>query len=79
MFPGEQFYRSFQKPLSLMSFLVKMHSEPGDTVSDFFCGTGTTAVAAAMAGRYYVVCDYDPNAISITQNRLEKLCNEKFS
>lgn len=78
-YPGEPFFRPFQKPLSLMTFLVKTFSKPNDTVSDFFCGTGTTAVASILEGRNFVVCDIDPDAISITQKRVFVLLDEKIS
>ena len=43
-----------QKPISLMSELVADFTEPGDLVLDAFAGSGTTGVAARMAGRRFV-------------------------
>ena len=36
-----------QKPLGILERIVRVHSNPGDTVLDFFAGSGTTGVAAA--------------------------------
>ena len=40
-----------EKPVSLMSKLVQLCSEPGEIVLDPFAGSGTTLVAAKSAGR----------------------------
>jgi len=34
-----------QKPLGILERIVRVHSNPGDTVLDFFAGSGTTGVA----------------------------------
>ncbi|MFZ0915148.1 MAG: site-specific DNA-methyltransferase [Candidatus Korobacteraceae bacterium] len=41
-------------PLELPKRLIKMLSDPGDTVLDCFMGSGTTAVAALKTGRQYI-------------------------
>ena len=40
-----------QKPLALMRVVVEYSSNPGDVVLDPFAGSGTTLMAARMAGR----------------------------
>ena len=59
-----------QKPRKLLERIVTASTNPGDMVADFFCGTGTTAVAAAGLGRRYLAVDSNPEAISITRERL---------
>lgn len=59
-----------QKPLALLRFLVKCHSEPGDLVGDFFCGSGTTLLAAAMEGRRAFGCDISADAVRLAHTRL---------
>lgn len=59
-----------QKPLALLERIVRASSDPGDTVADFFCGSGTTLVAAGRLGRVPLGCDIAPDAIAITRNRL---------
>ena len=48
-----------QKPLALMSYLLKTYSNPGDTVLDFAMGSGTTGVACMVHGRKFIGCDSD--------------------
>lgn len=59
-----------QKPLGLLERIVKVHTEPGDVVLDFFAGSGTTGEAAAKHGRGFVLIDDNPDAIAIMQARL---------
>ncbi len=59
-----------QKPLGILSRIVKIHSQPGDVVLDFFAGSGTTGVAAARHGRGFVLVDDNPEAVRIAARRL---------
>jgi len=52
--------RSGAFPFELAYRLVVMFSLIGDTVLDPFWGTGTTALAAAAAGRHSLGCEIDP-------------------
>jgi site-specific DNA-methyltransferase (adenine-specific) len=62
-----------QKPLAILTRIVLASSRPGDTVLDFFAGSGTTGVAAAQEGRCFVLIDSSPEAIRITRARLDGL------
>jgi site-specific DNA-methyltransferase (adenine-specific) len=62
-----------QKPLAVLSRIVRASSRPDDAVLDFFAGSGTTGVAAAQAGRSFVLVDSSAEAISITRARLDRL------
>ena len=62
-----------QKPLRLLERIIVASSHPGDLVADFFCGSGTTAVAAARLGRRHLSVDSNPEAIRITEARLATL------
>lgn len=59
-----------QKPLALLERIIAASSQPGDLVADFFCGSGTTLVAAAQMGRRYLGCDVLPDAVEIARRRL---------
>lgn len=59
-----------QKPLSLLERIVSASSSAGDLVGDFFCGSGTTLVAARNAGRRYIGCDQAAQAVQIARRRL---------
>jgi site-specific DNA-methyltransferase (adenine-specific) len=59
-----------QKPLGVLERIIKVHTEPGDTVLDFFAGSGTTGEAAARLGRGFVLIDEHPDAIVTMRSRL---------
>jgi site-specific DNA-methyltransferase (adenine-specific) len=61
-----------QKPLGIMERIVRVHSNPGDTVLDFFAGSGTTGEAAAKHGRSFILVDESPAAIDVMKKRLER-------
>lgn len=43
-----------QKPLSLISYLIKTYTDPGDIVLDSCMGAGTTGVACVETGRNFI-------------------------
>jgi len=59
-----------QKPLKLLNRIIRVHSNPGDMVLDFFAGSGTTGVAAALAQRNYMLVDSSEAAVRIMADRL---------
>jgi site-specific DNA-methyltransferase (adenine-specific) len=63
-----------QKPLGVLERIVKVHSEPGDVVLDFFAGSGTTGEAAARHDRHFVLIDDHPDAIKTMTHRLAAFC-----
>ena len=59
-----------QKPLKLVDRIVRVHSDEGDTVLDFFAGSGTAGEAAAKNGRRFILVDENPEAIATMKTRL---------
>jgi site-specific DNA-methyltransferase (adenine-specific) len=59
-----------QKPLGIVSRIVRVHSRPGDVVLDFFAGSGTTGEAAAKCGRGFVLVDSSAEAMRVAARRL---------
>ncbi|MEO6802576.1 MAG: site-specific DNA-methyltransferase [Granulicella sp.] len=61
-----------QKPLGILERIVRVHSNPGDTVLDFFAGSGTTGEAAAKNKRRFILVDQSSEAVSVMENRLAR-------
>lgn len=59
-----------QKPLGVLERIVRVHSNPGETVLDFFAGSGTTGEAAAKNGRRFILIDESPEAVKVMKRRL---------
>jgi site-specific DNA-methyltransferase (adenine-specific) len=63
-----------QKPLTLLSRIVKASTLKGDIILDPFNGGGTTAVAAAQAeNRFYIGIEIDRDYCGLTKEKLLKL------
>ena len=60
-----------QKPLGVLERIVRVHSNPGDVVLDFFAGSGTTGEAAAKNGRSFLMVDESAVAIAVMEKRLQ--------
>jgi site-specific DNA-methyltransferase (adenine-specific) len=60
-----------QKPLGVLERIVRVHSNAGETVMDFFAGSGTTGEAAAKHGRSFVLVDESAAAVKIMEKRLK--------
>lgn len=61
-----------QKPEGVLRRIIAASSRPGDTVLDFFAGSGTTGAAAQTLGRRFVLVDSNPEAIEVMRRRFAK-------
>ena len=59
-----------QKPLGILNRIVKVHSSPGDTLLDFFAGSGTIGESAALHNCSSILIDNNISAIPIIMERL---------
>ena len=60
-----------QKPKTLIERIIKASSNEGDTVADYYLGSGITAVVCKELNRNFIGCDINPKAIEITNARLD--------
>lgn len=61
-----------QKPLGLLSHLIRTATRTGDIVLDPFAGSGSTAVAALACGRRCVLIEREPSALALIRDRLDE-------
>ena len=59
-----------QKPEALLERIIKVSSNDGQLVADFFCGSGTTLAVAEKLGRRWIGCDLGRWGIHVTRKRL---------
>jgi site-specific DNA-methyltransferase (adenine-specific) len=59
-----------QKPLAIVQRIVRVHSNPGDLLLDFFAGSGTLGEAAVRNARSAVLIDDNPEAMAVMTRRL---------
>ncbi len=65
-----------QKPLSLYSQIIESTTKPGDSVLDPFAGSGTTAHAALLSGRKFLLIEQSANYVKLISDRLKPVWQE---
>ena len=59
-----------QKPIGILRRIIQASSKKGDTVLDFFAGSGTTGFVANDLGRRFILVDQNSESIEVIKNRL---------
>jgi len=59
-----------QKPETLLERILKVSSNEGDIIADFFCGSGTTLAVAEKLNRKWIGSDLGKFAIHTTRKRM---------
>jgi site-specific DNA-methyltransferase (adenine-specific) len=59
-----------QKPVSLLSYLIKTYTKEGDLVLDFTMGSGSTGVACQNTGRKFIGIELDEDYFKIAKERM---------
>lgn len=60
-----------EKPVTLLEWLVKTYTNPGDTVLDNCMGSGSTGVACVNTGRRFIGMELDEGYFNIASRRIE--------
>ena len=61
-----------QKPIGILRRIIQASSKPGDTVLDFFAGSGTTGFVANELDRRFILIDQNSESIEVIKDRLPK-------
>jgi modification methylase len=61
-----------QKPIKLITEIVKSSTNPGDTIFDPFMGSGTTGVACVQTGRKFIGIEIDTGYFEIAVKRIKE-------
>lgn len=62
-----------QKPRGILDRIVKVHSQPGNLLLDFFAGSGSFGEAAVELGRHCILVDENPGALSVMEKRFAEI------
>jgi site-specific DNA-methyltransferase (adenine-specific) len=62
-----------QKPIEVISELVKIHSNENDIILDCFMGSATTAVAAELHNRKWIGFELETEYIELANKRLDSI------
>lgn len=58
-----------QKPVGVIRRIIQASSHPGDTVMDFFAGSGTVGEVCLEMNRSFILVDNNPQAIEVMKRR----------
>jgi site-specific DNA-methyltransferase (adenine-specific) len=64
-----------QKPLGILERIIRASSNPGDTVLDFFAGSGTTGISCIGLNRQFILIDNNPQSLEVLKNRFQDVPN----
>lgn len=67
-----------QKPRGIIDRIIKVHSDPNDTIIDFFAGSGTTGESAITFNRNCILVDNNIEAINVMKKRFENYNDVTF-
>lgn len=67
-----------EKNLDLLKHIIRTSSNENSIVMDFFCGSGTTLVAAHQLGRNWIGIDKSEIAIKSTRKKLDEIGKSLF-
>lgn len=65
------------KPIGLCARAIQNSSRPNDIVADFFCGSGSTLMAAEQTGRSCYAMELDPIYCDVIIRRWEEFTGQK--
>lgn len=68
--PNQGSLHPTQKPSDLFEYLIRTYTQPGELVFDPCVGSGTTAVAARLSGRAFIVGDQSADYCEIARQRV---------
>jgi adenine-specific DNA-methyltransferase len=68
-----------EKNIDLLKSIISASSNEASLVMDFFCGSGTTLIAAQELNRNWIGIDKSEQAIKIVKKKLNKLEKDLFS
>lgn len=60
-----------QKPVGLLSWIIRKYSKPGDTIFDPMMGAGSTGIACHNLNRNFTGCELDLQYFQIAKKRIE--------
>lgn len=69
-FGAEKRLHPTQKPVSLLEYLVKTYTNPGDIVLDNCMGSGSTGVACVNTGRKFIGIELEEKYFEIAKQRI---------
>lgn len=76
-FKQERGLHPTQKPVELLEFLIKTHSNVGDVILDNCMGSGSTIIASINTNRKYIGIEMNEDIFDVANKRISKHIEQK--
>ena len=70
--PSQRRFHTCEKPMDILSRIIRVSSRPGDLVVDPFMGSGSTGVACVQEGRRFIGIEREDKYFDTAQRRIEE-------
>lgn len=70
--PTQKRFHTCEKPVDILSRIIRVSSRAGDVVLDSFMGSGSTGVACVQEGRNFIGIEQERRYFEIAQQRIEE-------
>jgi len=67
-----------QLPINLMKRIIELFTDEGDLIYDPFGGTGTTAIAAKITKRNFIISDIDEHYVQVARDNVYNIKSDIF-
>ena len=76
--PTQKRFHTCEKPVDILSRIIRVSSRPGDIVFDPFMGSGSTGVACVQDGRRFIGIESEDKYFEVAKKRIEGARQEGF-
>lgn len=76
---GEDRLHNAAKPVAMLRDFLEASTDPGESVADFFGGSGSTLIAAEQTGRRAFIVEREPRLVDVILARWEKITGKTAS
>ena len=70
--PTQKRFHTCEKPVDILSRIIRVSSRPGDVVLDPFMGSGSTGVACVQEGRHFIGIECEDKYFEVAKKRIEE-------
>lgn len=75
---GKKYDHPTQKPIAILTPLIKNSTMPEDIVVDLFSGSGSTMIATQQLDRTFYGMEYDPKFVDVIRKRYAKFVGQEL-
>ena len=71
--PSQKRFHTCEKPVDILSRIIRVSSRPGDIVLDPFMGSGSTGIACLQEGRRFIGIEKEQKYFDVAKERIAEM------